>query len=127
MAGECGDKKNGFKCNEGSPGKNQGKNSENQEDMGICENDEGRWGTYHGAGCVDTYAGDNHSPAMTGRVTPQARPRAALDSMNIYDTFCHSARNPSVIRADQRGEVDTPSPYKVAEGGGELTPCQPSK
>ena len=88
MAGECRDKKNSFKCNEGGPGKNQGENSENKEDMSIRENDEGRWGTYHGAGCVNAYAGDNHSPAMTGHVTPQARPRAALDSMNTYDTFC---------------------------------------
>ena len=27
--------------------------------------------------------------AMTGRVTPQARPSAALDSTNTYGTFCH--------------------------------------
>ena len=56
---ECKDKKDGFKCNEGGPGKNQGENSGNQEDMCIREDDEGRWGTYHGAGCVKTYAGDN--------------------------------------------------------------------
>lgn len=30
--------------------------------------------------------------AMTGRVTPQARPSAALDSTKMYGTFCHRIR-----------------------------------
>lgn len=60
--------------------------------------------------------------AMTGLDTLHARPRAALEGMKTYGTFCKAESQQSMVPSGLKADV--PSPRKEGEGATEFPEAQ---